>query len=212
MTQETIAAIQGSPAIFRNSGVLPLLRKAARTQYFFTPTTCVCVICSLFCYVLYNTTYRAVFRVHAKYYSIVVAVLELYLLCLLSLSLFVLQTARTRTLRCSVRNHDLHGTVLYCTVLLYSTTPPLRSILALRYSSTAMHNRATKRTEIANTHSRNTHKKEQALLLLCFTEVLMIQETSSCLPAGLVLPRRLRETASLPCEENALPRYFQRIV
>ena len=53
-----------------------------------------------------------------------------------------------------------HGAVLYCTVLLYSTTPPLRSILALRYS-TAMHNRATKRTEITNTHSRNTQKKSR---------------------------------------------------
>ena len=79
----------------------------------------------------------------------------------------MLQTARTRTLRCSVRNHGHHGTVLYCTALLYSTTPPLRSILALRYS-TAMHNRTMKRTEISNTHSRNTHKKREGTTAAVF--------------------------------------------
>ena len=37
----------------------------------------------------------------------------------------------------------------------------------------------------------------------------MIQQTSSCLPAALGLPRGLRGTTSSPCEENALPRYCQ---
>ena len=77
---------------------------------------------------------------------------------LLFLLLFVLQTARTRTLRCSVRNHDHYGTVLctvlYCTVQHYATTSST-GVLALRYSK-AMHNRATKRTEIAVTFKQCT--------------------------------------------------------
>ena len=65
----------GQPRYSSIAVFLPLLRKVARTQYFFTPT--ICVIRSLYCSALYDTTYRAVCRVHAKYkyYSKVIAVL-----------------------------------------------------------------------------------------------------------------------------------------